>query len=28
LDQWLTQFRAFWEPRLVALEKTLDSLED
>ena len=28
LDQWLTPFRAHWEPRLDALEKTLDSMEN
>ncbi len=28
LDEWLTPFRAFWEPRLDAMEKTLDSMED
>jgi DNA-binding transcriptional ArsR family regulator len=28
LDEWLTQFRAYWQPRLDAMEKTLDSMED
>ena len=28
LDQWLTPFRAYWEPHLDALEETLDSMED
>lgn len=28
LDQWLMPFRTYWEPRLEALEKTLDSMEN
>ena len=28
VDEWLTPFRAFWEPRLDAMEKTLNSMED
>ena len=28
LDEWLAPFRAFWNERLDAMEKTLDSLEE
>lgn len=28
VDAWLARFRDYWEPRLDALEETLDSLED
>lgn len=28
VDQWLAPFRAFWEERLDAMERTLDSMED
>lgn len=28
LDRWLEPFRAYWEPHLAALEKTLDAMED
>ena len=28
LDQWLAPFRSYWEPRLDALQDTLDSMED
>ena len=28
LDQWLTPFRAYWEPRLDAMAETLDSMEN
>lgn len=28
VDDWLAPFRAFWEERLDALERTLDSMED
>ncbi len=28
LDQWLMPFRDYWQPRLDALEKTLDAMED
>ena len=28
VDAWLAPFRAFWEERLDAMERTLDSLED
>jgi len=28
LDQWLTPFRAYWKPRLDAMEKALDSMEN
>ena len=27
LDEWLAPYRAFWEDRLVDMEKTLDSME-
>ncbi len=28
VDEWLAPFRAFWEERLDAMERTLDSMED
>ena len=28
VDDWLAPFRAFWEERLDAMERTLDSMED
>jgi DNA-binding transcriptional ArsR family regulator len=28
LDEWLKPFRAFWERRVDAMEKTLSSIED
>lgn len=28
VDAWLAPFRAYWEPRLDAMEQTLDSMED
>lgn len=28
VDEWLNPFRAFWEERLDAMERTLDSMED
>ena len=28
LDEWLAPYRAFWEDRLVDMEKTLESMED
>jgi DNA-binding transcriptional ArsR family regulator len=28
VDEWLAPYRAFWEERLDALERTLDTLED
>ena len=28
LDQWLAPFRAYWEPRLDGMEKSLASMED
>ncbi len=28
LDEWLAPYRAFWEDRLVDMEKTLNSMED
>ena len=28
IDDWLAPYRALWEARLDALEKTLDSMED
>ena len=28
VDDWLAPFRVFWEERLDALERTLDSMED
>ena len=28
IDEWLKPYRAFWEDRLGALERTLDSMED
>lgn len=28
IDEWLAPYRAFWEERLDAMERTLDSLED
>ena len=28
LDEWLAPFRAYWEPRLDAMQETLDSMED
>ncbi len=28
LDEWLAPYRAFWEDRLVDMEKTLKSMED
>ncbi len=28
VDEWLAPFRAFWEDRLGAMERTLDSMED
>lgn len=28
IDAWLAPFRAFWEDRLDAMERTLDSMED
>lgn len=28
VDEWLAPFRAFWEDRLDAMERTLDSMED
>ena len=28
IDEWLAPYRAFWEERLDALERTLDSMED
>ncbi len=28
VDEWLAPFRAFWDERLDALERTLDSMED
>ena len=28
VDEWLAPFRAFWEERLDAMERTLDKLED
>ena len=28
IDEWLAPFRAFWEERLNAMERTLDSMED
>ena len=28
VDEWLAPFRAFWEERLDAMERTLDAMED
>lgn len=28
VDEWLAPYRAFWEKRLDAMERTLDSMED
>lgn len=28
VDEWLAPFRAFWEERLDAMERTLDTMED
>ena len=28
VDDWLAPYRAFWEERLDAMERTLDSMED
>ncbi len=28
VDEWLAPYRAFWEGRLDAMERTLDSMED
>ena len=28
IDDWLAPFRAFWNERLDAMERTLDSMED
>jgi len=28
IDEWLAPYRVFWEDRLDALERTLDSMED
>ncbi len=28
VDEWLAPFRAFWEERLDAMERTLESMED
>ena len=28
IEEWLAGYRAFWEERLDAMERTLDSLED
>ena len=28
IDEWLAPFRALWEDRLDAMERTLDSMED
>ena len=28
VDDWLAPFRAFWEERLDAMERTLDAMED
>ncbi len=28
LDDWLAPYRAFWDDRLDAMERTLDSMED
>ena len=28
VDEWLAPFRALWEERLDAMERTLDSMED
>lgn len=28
VDDWLAPFRAFWDERLDAMERTLDSMED
>jgi len=28
IDEWLAPYRAFWEGRLDAMERTLDSMED
>ncbi len=28
VDEWLAPYRAFWENRLDAMERTLDSMED